>query len=111
MCAPTFQECIFSIPITPFSCQGHLSILPKIIPPETFIIDQKHMLLIRPHSWLFGEGSFEVKLPTIRTDEKQSRAVAERREKLERKSEEKESEKKMQTREKVGKSRFAMFFQ
>ena len=39
------------------------------------------------------EGSLEVKLPTIRTDEKQSRAEAERRERLEERSvEEKESE-------------------
>jgi len=39
------------------------------------------------------EGSLEVKLPTIWTDEKQSRAEAERREKLEeRRVEEKESE-------------------
>jgi uncharacterized membrane protein len=39
------------------------------------------------------EGSLEVKLPTIRTDEKQSRAEAERRERLEeRRVEEKESE-------------------
>jgi hypothetical protein len=37
------------------------------------------------------EGSLEVKLPTICTDEKQSRAEAERRERLEeRRSEEKE---------------------
>jgi hypothetical protein len=43
-------------------------------------------------SW-FIEGSLEVKLPTIRTDEKQSREEAERRERLEeRRSEEKESE-------------------
>ena len=43
-------------------------------------------------SWLV-EGSLEVKLPTIWTDEKQSRAEAERRERLEeRRSEEKESE-------------------
>ena len=41
----------------------------------------------------FVEGSLEVKLPTIWTDEKQSRAEAERRERLEeRRSEEKESE-------------------
>ena len=40
-----------------------------------------------------AEGSLEVKLPTIWTDEKQSRAEAERRERLEeRRSEEKESE-------------------
>ena len=39
------------------------------------------------------EGSLEVKLPTIWTDEKQSRAEAERRERVEeRRSEEKESE-------------------
>jgi hypothetical protein len=38
------------------------------------------------------EGSLEVKLPTIWTDEKQSRAEAERRERLEeRRVEEKES--------------------
>ena len=42
---------------------------------------------------LFIEGSLEVKLPTIWTDEKQSRAEAERRERLEeRRVEEKESE-------------------
>ena len=59
------------------------------------------------------EGSLEVKLPTIWTDEKQSRAEAERRGRLEeRRSEEKESgRKKMQMREKVGKSRNAVFFQ
>ena len=57
------------------------------------------------------EGSLEVKLPTIWTDEKQSRAEAERRERLEeRRVEEKESEK-MQMREKVGKSRNTVFFQ
>ena len=40
-----------------------------------------------------AEGSLEVKLPTIWTDEKQSRAEAERRERLEeRRVEEKESE-------------------
>ena len=59
------------------------------------------------------EGSLEVKLPTIWTDEKQSRAEAERRGRLEeRRSEEKESgRKKMQMREKVGKSRNTVFFQ
>jgi hypothetical protein len=49
------------------------------------------------------EGSLEVKLPTIWTDEKQSRAEAERRERVRRK--------KIQMREKVGKSRFTVFFQ
>ena len=42
------------------------------------------------HIYIF-EGSLEVKLPTIWTDEKQSREEAERRERLEeRRSEEKE---------------------
>ena len=61
----------------------------------------------------FIEGRLEVKLPTIWTDEKQSRAEAERRGRLEeRRSEEKESgRKKMQMREKVGKSRNTVFFQ
>ena len=58
------------------------------------------------------EGSLEVKLPTIWTDEKQSRAEAERRGRLEeRRSEEKESgRQKTQMREKVGKSRNTVFF-
>jgi RNase H-fold protein (predicted Holliday junction resolvase) len=57
------------------------------------------------------EGNLEVKLPTIWTDEKQSRAEAERRLE-ERRSEEKESgRKKMQMREKVGRSRNTVFFQ
>ena len=44
-------------------------------------------------AFTFIEGSLEVKLPTIWTDEKQSRAETERRERLEeRRSEEKESE-------------------
>ena len=47
--------------------------------------------------WCHIEGSLEVKLPTIWTDEKQSREEAERRERVRRK--------KMQMREKVGKSR------
>ena len=49
------------------------------------------------------EGSLEVKLPTIWTDEKQSREEAERRERSE--------GKKMEMREKVGKSRNTLFFQ
>ena len=58
------------------------------------------------------EGSLEVKLPTIWTDEKQSRAEAERRERLEeRRVEEKESEERRCMREKVGKSRNTVFFQ
>ena len=45
------------------------------------------------------EGRLEVKLPTIWTDEKQSREEAERRERLE---ERRVRRKKMQMREKVG---------
>ena len=53
------------------------------------------------------EGSLEVKLPTIWTDEKQSREEAERRERLQ---ERRVRRKKMQMREKVGKSRNALRF-
>ena len=56
------------------------------------------------------EGSLEVKLPTIWTDEKQSRAEAERRERLEERRSERVRRKKMQVREKVGKSRNTVFF-
>ena len=49
------------------------------------------------------EGSLEVKLSTIWTDEKQSREEAERRERSE--------GKKMEMRENVGKSRNTVFFQ
>ena len=46
-------------------------------------------------TYLIFEGSLEVKLPTIWTDEKQSRAEAERRERLEeRRSEKRKSQKK-----------------
>jgi len=58
------------------------------------------------------EGSLEVKLPTIWTDEKQRRAEAERRGRLEeRRSEERVRGQKIQMREKVGKSRNTVFFQ
>jgi len=54
------------------------------------------------------EGSLEVKLPTIWTDEKQRWEESEKR-----REEERESlrRKKIQAREKVGKSRFTVFFQ
>ena len=58
-------------------------------------------------NWLV-EGSLEVKLPTIWTDEKQSREEAERRERLE---ERRARRKKMQMREKVGNSWNTVFFQ
>ena len=57
----------------------------------------------QPFSLDMVEGSLEVKLPTIWTDEKQSREEAERRERVRRK--------KMQMREKVGKSRNTVFSQ
>ena len=59
--------------------------------------------LFRYMTCLLIEGSLEVKLPTIWTDEKQSREEAERRERSE--------GKKMEMREKVGKSRNTVFFQ
>jgi len=61
-----------------------------------------------PCLFVIVEGSLEVKLPTIWTDEKQSREEAERRERLE---ERRVRRKKMQMREKVGKSRNTVFFQ
>ena len=52
-----------------------------------------NIIYIYIYIYIFIEGSLEVKLPTIWTDEKQSRAEAERRERLEeRRVEEKESE-------------------
>ena len=59
------------------------------------------------------EGSLEVKLPTIWTDEKQSRAEAERRGEQKREDQRRERvrRKQMQMREKVGKSRSTVFFQ
>ena len=57
------------------------------------------------------EGSLEVKLPTIWTDEKQSKAK--RREKIRREKSRRERvrRKKMQMREKLGKSQHTVFFQ
>ena len=58
------------------------------------------------------EGSLEVKLPTIRTDEKQRREESERREeKREDQRRERVRRKKLQVRQKVGKSRNTAFFQ
>jgi hypothetical protein len=58
------------------------------------------------------EGSLEVKLPTIWTDEKQSRAEAEKRKiRREKSRTERVRRKNMQIREKVGKSRNTVFFQ
>ena len=65
------------------------------------------------YACIFIEGSLEVKLPTIWADEKQSRAEAERRERLEeRRSEKRKSQKKEDAdARKVGKSRNTMFLQ
>ena len=59
------------------------------------------------------EGSLEVKLPTIWSDEKQSWAEAERRGEQKREDQRRERvrRKQMQMREKVGKSRSTVFFQ
>jgi len=56
------------------------------------------------------EGSLEVKLPTVWTDEKQRREESEKRRVEERRSEKREK-KEAQMREKVGKSRNTVFFQ
>jgi len=72
-----------------------------------------HITPISLQFMILIEGSLEAKLPTIWTDEKQSRAEAERRERLEerRVEERRVRRKKIQMREKVGKSRFTVFFQ
>ena len=58
------------------------------------------------------EGSLEVKLPTIWTDEKQRWEESEKRREDERRSKrERVRRKKIQVREKVGKSRNTVFFQ
>jgi len=58
------------------------------------------------------EGSLELKLPTIWTDEKQRWEESEKRREEKRREEERESlrRKKTQVREKVGKSRNTVFF-
>ena len=56
-------------------------------------IYNNNLYIYNIYVYIIIEGSLEVKLPTIWTDEKQSRAEAERRERLEeRRVEEKESE-------------------
>ena len=62
---------------------------------------------------LLPEGSLEVKLPTIWTDGKAEvgRVKEEKKRKWEDQRRERERRKKMQVREKVGKSRFTVFFQ
>ena len=71
-------------------------------------LDRSWKSFWKPSEKYLIEGSLEVKLPTIWTDEKQSREEAERRERLE---ERRVRRKKMQMREKVGKSRNTVFFQ
>ena len=60
------------------------------------------------------EGSLEVKLPTIWTDEKQRWEESEKRREEKKKEDQKRESlrrKKIQVREKVGKSRNTVFFQ
>ena len=57
------------------------------------------------------EGSLEAKLPTIWTDEKQGRGREKRKIRREKSRRERVRRKKMQMGEKVGKSRFTVFFQ
>ena len=64
------------------------------------------------HTYII-EGSLEVKLPTIWTDEKQSKGRGREKRKIRRKKSRRERvrRKKMEMREKVGKSRNTVFFQ
>jgi hypothetical protein len=63
-------------------------------------------------SYLLIEGSLEFKLPTIWADEQQRWAASEKRREEERRSKrESPRRKKIQVREKVGKSRNTVFFQ
>jgi len=68
-----------------------------------------------PYSiWYIIEGSLEVKLPTIWTDEKQRWEESEKRREEKKKEDQKRESlqrKKIQVREKVGKSRNTVFFQ
>ena len=81
------------------TCECHLrSTCPKNDEPpaghvqSALVCETYCQYLAGPH-WDIIEGNLEVKLPTIWTDEKQSKAEAERRERLEeRRIEEKESE-------------------
>ena len=78
-----------------------------------YIYNMYNYIIIYIYIYLIIEGSLEVKLPTIWTDEKQSRGEAEmkrkiRREKMRR---ERARRKKIQMREKVGKSRNTVLFQ
>ena len=77
--------------------------------PETMCFLASKTLI--KYVFVIIEGSLEVKLPTIWTDEKQSRAEAERREKIRRENSTRERarRKKMQMREKVGKSQNTVF--
>ena len=71
-------------PFESFSFTAHRKVVPGLLSSMWTHYTFKVMLI---------EGSLEVKLPTIWTDEKQSREEAERRERLEERSvEEKESE-------------------
>jgi hypothetical protein len=73
------------------ACDGHQLSRMGLIPIFDRIILYVHNLWWSPEPWTIVEGSLEVKLPTIWTDEKQSREEAERRERLEeRRVEEKE---------------------
>ena len=71
----------------------------------------QHQLVNDNDQWIF-EGSLEVKLPTVWTNEKQRWEEAERREEQKREDDRRERvrRKKMQMREKVGKSRNTVFF-
>ena len=78
-----------------------------VIDDRTISLSQYHRLFT-----MIIEGSLEVKLPTIWTDEKQRWEESEKRREEERRSKrESLRRKKIQVREKVGKSRNTVFFQ
>ena len=99
VCICSYPVCCFSILFQPYWFQDK-----KHGKTMVYITENKYNLI--PN--LSPNRSLEVKLPTIWTDEKQSREEAERRERLE---ERRVRRKKMQMREKVGKSRNTVFFQ
>ena len=92
------------IPVIP-GCQ-----VPSILCPQQGEIERRNLCLFNVYTIYIVEGSLEVKLPTIWTDEKQGRGREKRKIRREKSRRERVRRKKMQMREKVGKSQDAVFF-
>ena len=105
-----WQRTGMEMPMGYFSKLGKIWKLPSFTRFTLCVIRVGHTIQLNSYiiHYTMIEGSLEVKLPTIWTDEKQSREEAERRERLE---ERRVRRKKMQMREKVGKSGNIVFFQ